>query len=143
MKWPKIRLRRVDVERVLIACSAALVLMLSVRGRNMETEPYEEPLEQIPVSETAASASAKASQQTVVYYEDGKYKGHMQQFTDHDQAFITTQPKTHQLAKTSHLFRAKPSSKKYRYFKVVLINRFGETFSYTIENRNNRPFLLE
>lgn len=79
----------------------------------------------------------------VVYYEDGKYKGHMQQFTDHDQAFIATQPKTHQLAKTSHLFRAKPSSKKYRYFKVVLINRFGETFSYTIENRNNRPFLLE
>ena len=71
MKWPKIRLRRVDVERVLIACSAALVLMLSVRGRNMETEPYEEPLEQIPVSETAVSASAKASQQTVVYYEDG------------------------------------------------------------------------
>ena len=71
MKWPKIRLRRVDVERVLIACSAALVLMLSVRGRNMETEPYEEPLEQIPVSETAASASAKALQQTVVYYEDG------------------------------------------------------------------------
>ena len=60
MKWPKIRLRRVDVERVLIACSAALVLMLSVRGRNMETEPYEEPLEEIPVSETAASASAKA-----------------------------------------------------------------------------------
>ena len=71
MKWPKIRLRRVDVERVLIACSAALVLMLSVRGRNMETELYEEPLEEIPVSETAASASAKALAQTVVYYEDG------------------------------------------------------------------------
>ena len=71
MKWPKIRLRRVDVERVLIACSAALVLMLSVRGRSMEKEPYEEPLEDIPVSETAASASAKELQQTVVYYEDG------------------------------------------------------------------------
>lgn len=71
MKWPKIRLRRVDVERMLIACSAALVLMLSVRGRSMEKEPYEEPLEDIPVSETAASASAKELQQTVVYYEDG------------------------------------------------------------------------
>lgn len=71
MKWPKIRLRRVDVERMLIACSAALVLMLSVRGRSMEKEPYEEPLEDIPVSETAVSASSKELQQTVVYYEDG------------------------------------------------------------------------
>ena len=71
MKWPKIRLRRVDVERMLIACSAALVLMLSVRGRSMEKEPYEEPLEDIPVSETAVSASATELQQTVVYYEDG------------------------------------------------------------------------
>lgn len=71
MKWPKIRLRRVDVERMLIACSAALVLMLSVRGRSMEKEPYEEPLEDIPVSGTAASASATEVQQTVVYYEDG------------------------------------------------------------------------
>ena len=71
MKWPKIRLRRVDVERMLIACSAALVLMLSVRGRSMEKEPYEEPLEDIPVSETAVSASAKELQHTVVYYEDG------------------------------------------------------------------------
>ena len=71
MKWPKIRLRRVDVERMLIACSAALVLMLSVRGRSMEKEAYEEPLEDIPVSGTAASASATELQQTVVYYEDG------------------------------------------------------------------------
>jgi len=71
VKWPKIRLRRVDVERMLIACSAALVLMLSVRGRSMEKEPYEEPLEDIPVSGTAASASATELQQTVVYYEDG------------------------------------------------------------------------
>ena len=71
MKWPKIRLRRVDVERMLITCSSALVLMLSVRGRSMEKEPYEEPLEDIPVSETAVSASATELQQTVVYYEDG------------------------------------------------------------------------
>ena len=45
--------------------------MLSVRGRSMEKEPYEEPLEDIPVSGTAASASATELQQTVVYYEDG------------------------------------------------------------------------
>jgi len=60
-----------DVERVLIACSAALVLLLSVRSRNVELEPYEEPLDQIPVSETAVSATAQDLQETVVYYEDG------------------------------------------------------------------------
>ncbi len=79
----------------------------------------------------------------VVWYEDGKYKGRMQQFTDNDEAFLLTKPRPHQLAKTQHLFRARPSSKKYRTIKVIFINRFNQTYTYTIVNRNNRPFLLE
>ncbi|MDO5300189.1 MAG: GerMN domain-containing protein [Clostridia bacterium] len=74
MKWPKmpkIRFRRMDVERVLIACSAALVLLLSIQNRGIEQEPYEEPLEDIPQSEVAVSATTQDMQQTVVYYEDG------------------------------------------------------------------------
>lgn len=74
MKWPKmpkIRLKRVHVERTLIASSAALVLLLSVSSRNVETEPYEEPLDSIPQAQAAVSASAEDMQQTVVYYEDG------------------------------------------------------------------------
>ena len=71
MKRPRIRLARADIERILIACSAALVLVLSFSGRGMETEPYEEPLEEIPTSETAASATQAQTQTTVVYYEDG------------------------------------------------------------------------
>lgn len=71
MKWPKIKIRRMDVERMLIGCSAVLVLLLSVSGRNTEKEPYEEPLEDIPQAETAVSAVAQDMQQTVVYYEDG------------------------------------------------------------------------
>ena len=71
MKWPKIRIRRADVERVLIASSAVLVLLLSVRSRNVEKEPYEEPLEDIPVEEISVSAAAQDMQDTVVYYEDG------------------------------------------------------------------------
>ena len=71
MKWPKIKLRRVDAERALIACSAALVLLLSVRGG--EREPYEEPLEEIPQGEVSvlAQTAGEDTQQTVVYYEDG------------------------------------------------------------------------
>ena len=79
----------------------------------------------------------------VVWYEDGKYKGLMQRFTDNDEAFLLTKPKKHQLAKTCHLFRAHPSSKKYRYMKIIFINRFGETFIWKFENKNNRPFLLD
>ena len=79
----------------------------------------------------------------VVWYEDGKYKGAMQRFVADDEAFLLTKPKKHQLAKTGHLFRARPSSKKYRYMKIIFINRFGETFTWKYENRNNRPFLLD
>lgn len=74
MKWPKmpeIRFRRVHVERTLIGCSAALVLLLSLQSRNVEREPYEEPLDDIPQAQAAVSASAQDMQQTVVYYEDG------------------------------------------------------------------------
>ena len=68
MKWPKIRIRRADAERALIACSAVLVLALSVFGRDRETEMYEEPLDEIPVSEAAAAAVGVDTQPTVVYY---------------------------------------------------------------------------
>ena len=71
MKWPKIRLRRIDAERALIACSAALVLLLSVRSGGVD-EPYEEPLEEIPQGEVSVSSVVTQDmQQTVVYYEDG------------------------------------------------------------------------
>ncbi len=71
MKWPKVKVNRAQVERALIASSAALVLLLSVSSRNVEQEPYEEPLDQIPQEEVSVSAPAQQMQQTVVYYEDG------------------------------------------------------------------------
>ncbi|MBQ2990415.1 MAG: GerMN domain-containing protein [Clostridia bacterium] len=72
MKWPKIRLKRVDLERALITCSAALVVLLSFQSRDREAEPYEERLEEIPAAQAAASAGMKDMQHTVVYYEDGE-----------------------------------------------------------------------
>ena len=70
MKWPKVKVSRAQAERVLIASSAALVLLLSVSGRNAETEPYEERLEEIEQAELSVAAPLKELQQTVVYYED-------------------------------------------------------------------------
>ena len=69
--------------------------------------------------------------------------GRMQQFIVNDEAFLLTKPRPHQLAKTQHLFRAKPTSKKYRTIKVIFTNRFNQSYTYTIVNRNNRPFLLD
>ena len=74
MKWPnkpKFKFRRADIERALIGCSAMLVLLLSVQNRDIELEPYEEPLDEIPQEQVAVSAPAQDYQQTVVYYEDG------------------------------------------------------------------------
>ena len=51
MKWPKIRIRRETIERTLIVCSAALVLLLSLKRGGTNGEPYEEPLEDIPQGE--------------------------------------------------------------------------------------------
>ncbi|MBR4039759.1 MAG: GerMN domain-containing protein [Clostridia bacterium] len=71
LKMPKIRFKRANIERALIGCSAMLVLLLSVQSRDIETEPYEEPLEDIPPAQAAVSAGSADMQQTVVYYEDG------------------------------------------------------------------------
>jgi len=75
MKWPKmpkVKFRRVDLERVLITCSAALVVLLSFKSGNVDPEPYEERLEDIPQAEVSAAAmNPQDMQQTVVYYEDG------------------------------------------------------------------------
>lgn len=74
MKWPKmpkLQFKRANIERALIGCSAMLVLLLSVQSSEVNMEPYEEPLEEIPVAKTAVSVSPQDYQQTVVYYEDG------------------------------------------------------------------------
>lgn len=68
-KW-KLNIHRADVERVLIACSAALVLLLAVQGGGTTTEMYEEPLDQIPVERTSVTLQAD-TQPTIVYYRDG------------------------------------------------------------------------
>ena len=70
MKWPKIRIRRETIERTLIVCSVALVLLLSIKRGGTNSEPYEEPLEDIPEISVSAT-QAEDTRQTVVYYEDG------------------------------------------------------------------------
>ena len=68
----KLKLKRADLERILIVCAAALVVALALRGggeTQVEMIYAETPL---TVTETAADASGQVEMQsTVCWYEDG------------------------------------------------------------------------
>ncbi len=67
----KLNVKRADLERILIVCAAALVVVLALRGGG-ETQVemvYEEP--PLTVAETSAGASDVEMQSTVCWYEDG------------------------------------------------------------------------
>lgn len=74
MKWKwKLNIRRIDVERMLILCASALVVVLALRQDDAVTTQHEEPAPQIPVSAgTEAVKTVTDTQPTVVYYQDGE-----------------------------------------------------------------------
>ncbi len=66
----KLHIKRVDVERMLILCSAALVVALALRGQQEAGVRYEEPVSQVTV---ASDTTDKANQTSVVvFYQDGE-----------------------------------------------------------------------
>lgn len=66
----------------------------------------------------------------VEWYQDDKPMGAMQQFTDVDESYRRQSNDKPGLVQTSHLFRCEPTG-NYKTVKVVLTNRFGETYSQT------------
>lgn len=70
MKLPKFNIKRVDVERMLILCSAALVVALALRGQQEASLRYEEPISQVTVASDTTDVQNLA--QVVVYYQDGE-----------------------------------------------------------------------
>ena len=66
----KLHIKRVDVERMLILCSAALVVALALRGQQEAGVRYEEPVSQVTV---ASDTTDKVNQTSVVvFYQDGE-----------------------------------------------------------------------
>ncbi len=65
------KIKRTDIERILILCAAALVVVLALRGLGTKSTQilYEEP--PLTVTETNATAQGD-TQPTVVFYEDGE-----------------------------------------------------------------------
>ena len=74
MKWPKIRIRREQSERTLIVgvCSAALVLLLSLKRSGTNGEPYEGTAGDIPREKSAFQAHRRRIPEKPLFvYEDG------------------------------------------------------------------------
>lgn len=67
----------------------------------------------------------------VRWYENGVYKGELEQFEDEDQDFITMKDGVGTGYKTMHLFRLK-SVKENKEIKIEIINRFGESYSQSV-----------
>lgn len=69
------------------------------------------------------------SKSKIVWYQDGKAMGEMEQFTDADETYVSRflKPRKKNVL-TAHLFRCKPQG-NYKELKVEFTNRFGETYS--------------
>lgn len=68
----------------------------------------------------------------VVWYQDGKLMGDMEQFTDADETIASLKKSRSQAVKTAHLFRAMPADGA-KEVKVVFTNRFGESYTQTVK----------
>lgn len=67
----------------------------------------------------------------VVWYQDDKRMGDMEQFVDSDEERAEQLKDRSQAVKTAHLFRAMPSDGA-KQIKVEFTNRFGEVYTQTI-----------
>lgn len=68
----------------------------------------------------------------VVWYQDGKFMGEMEQFIDADEERASQLKKRQEASKTTHLFRALPSDDAGQV-RVEFTNRFGEVYVQAIE----------
>jgi len=72
-KKGRLRIRREDVERMLILCASALVVALALRqGGGTVLSPAEPTTVNVPVVSDATALASAETQPTVVYYQDGE-----------------------------------------------------------------------
>ena len=68
---------------------------------------------------------------TVEWFEDGQYRGKMEQFTDCDELYLQLRGSHKKECVTTHLFKATPA-RGSREVKVVVKNRFGRVQTETV-----------
>lgn len=65
------KIKRADIERILILCAAALVVVLALKGNEQTTSQVLVEQTSIPIEQTMTDASVETVS-TVVFYEDGE-----------------------------------------------------------------------
>jgi hypothetical protein len=71
VSFVKLKIRRTDIERILILCAAALVVVLALRGGTQQTSQILYEDQPLDVTQTAVTNQGD-TQATVVYYQDGE-----------------------------------------------------------------------
>lgn len=67
----------------------------------------------------------------IVWYQDGKLMGNMEQFVDADEAFASSLANRASAVPTAHLFRAMPKDGA-KVIRIVWTNRFGESYEQSV-----------
>ncbi|MEA5016902.1 MAG: GerMN domain-containing protein [Candidatus Limiplasma sp.] len=122
------KIKRADIERILILCAAVLVVVLALRGNQQTTSQTMYEQEGIPISETSADTQVQKVS-TTVFYEDGE--GYL--------VPVTRQiPKTDGIAKASLALMVKSSQNDMEAARLGLRTVIPEDTTFEIDIQNGK-----
>ncbi len=124
------KIKRADIERILILCAAVLVVVLALRGNQQTTSQTLYEQEEIPITQTSADSQTEKIS-TTVFYEDGE--GYL--------VPVTRQiPKTDGIAKATLSLMVKDSDNDMQAARLGLrtVIPEGTTFDVDIQNGKAR-----
>lgn len=122
------KIKRADIERILILCAAVLVVVLALQGNNQTTSQVLVDQTQVPVTQTLAE-NAGETVATVVYYQDG----------DNYLVPVTRQiPKTDGIAKATLSMMVKSPENDMQAARLGLRTVVPEGTTFDIDIRDGR-----
>lgn len=122
------KIKRADIERILILCAAALVVVLALKGSDQTTSQVLVEQTAIPIEQTMTDAGVETVS-TVVFYEDGE--GYL--------VPVTRQlPKTDGIAKATLGLMVKDSQNDMQAARLGLRTVIPEGTTFDIDIRNGR-----
>ena len=122
------KIKRADIERILILCAAALVVVLALRGNEQTTSQVLVEQTSIPIEQTMAGSQTETVS-TVVFYEDGD--GYLVPVT-------RKVPKTDGIAKATLNLMVKDSQNDMQAARLGLRTVIPEGTTFDIDIRNGR-----
>lgn len=122
------KIKRADIERILILCAAALVVVLALKSGDQQTSQVLVEQTVIPIEQTMADTQVETVS-TVVFYEDGE--GYLVPVT-------RKLPKTDGIAKATLSLMVKDSANDMQAARLGLRTVIPENTSFEIDISNGR-----